>query len=79
MMKEKKGLIRLLTENRGSMFVEGAMVMPLILVLVFSSIYLLMDFYTLIGDETRKDNAVFAEGFMEADHIRQAAAVENLL
>ena len=55
------------------------MVMPLILVLVFSSIYLLMDFYTLIGDETRKDNAVFAEGFMEADHVRQAAAVENLL
>lgn len=78
-MKGKTGLFSKLKGNRGSMFVEGAMVMPLILVLVFSSIYLLMDFYTLIGDETRKDNAVFAEGFMEADHVRQAAAVENLL
>lgn len=51
----------------------------MILILVFSAIYLLMDFYTLVVDETREDNAAFAEGFKEATHIRQAAAVENLL
>ncbi len=71
--------VKKLTDNRGSIFVESAMVVPLVLILVFSAIFLLMDFYVLVVDETREDNAVFAEGFEESIHIRQAAAVENLL
>ena len=71
--------IRLIRENRGSIFVESAMVVPLILVLVFSGLFLLMDFYVLVVDETREDNAVFADGFSEYVHVRQAAAVGNLL
>ena len=70
---------RIFKDNSGSIFVESAMVVPLILVLVFSAIFLLMDFYTLVVDETHEDNAAFAEGFKESVHIRQAAAVEKLI
>ena len=65
--------------RRGSIIVEASIVFPIILILIFSTIYLTMDFFTGTVAETRSDNAAFSEGFGESAGIRNASLIGDLI
>ncbi len=70
--------LKILSENRGSIIVESAMIIPMIILISVSVIYLMMRFYTMAVDETVSDSVIFEKGFDEGKNIRWAAAIGDL-
>lgn len=73
----KRGWQRCL-ERRGSIFVESAMVIPVVVMILFALVSLVMEFYGLILEETGKDSEVFAAGFEESRNIRILTAAGEI-
>jgi len=65
--------------RRGSVLIEGAIIFPIAVLLVMSVIYLLMDFYGTVLQDTMQDNRVFAEGFDEGKKLRGAEMVGDII
>ena len=61
------------------MLVEASIIIPILLILTFSVIWLSMDFFTETVEETRGDNVVFHEGFDEGSQLRRATLIGDLI
>lgn len=61
------------------MLVEASIIIPILLILTFSVIWLSMDFFTETVEETQGDNVVFHEGFDEGGQLRRAALIGDLI
>ncbi len=71
--------MKILKSRRGSIFVESAILFPILLMLTFGVIWLTMDFFAGTVEESRADNTVFREGFGESAGIRNAALIGDLI
>ncbi|MDO4481714.1 MAG: hypothetical protein Q4C14_03165, partial [Bacillota bacterium] len=65
--------------NRGSVMIESAVVIPVIIILFASLITLMMGFYDMVISETGKDCEKFHEGYYESDSLRRAAVTGDLI
>lgn len=66
-------------KNKGSVMVESAVVIPIIIILFVSAIALAVEFYDLVIDETRRDCERLCEGYNECQNLRRAAVIGDLL
>ena len=66
-------------KNRGSVMIESAVVIPVIIVLFVSLISLTVGFYDLVINETWKDCERIQEGYNESDSLRRAAVIGDLI
>ncbi|GEM_PF-1927950 len=74
-MKSVKSVLK---NRKGSVFIEAAVVFPMMIVLIVSVIYLMMEFYSLTVEEAAADSKVFENGYDEGRNIRRAAAIGDL-
>ncbi len=71
-------VLKILGENRGSIIIESTIIIPMVILISVSLIYLMMDFYTMAVSETVSDSVIFEQGFDEGKNIRWAAAIGDL-